>query len=151
MSQTENLKKIKNVMKRMNIDNFSGMHCTLRDFLLDPKNSVYLQSFMIICSGYMDLSECETRLSEIIKDIEFKMAGGYTYRDLFYMDPDWGEYFKENAYPFPSGQRKSTNDVRRGVDKAYVDEIMKIKEGPPPKNLDEAILEACEIKVLEQT
>ena len=91
----------------------------------------------------MDIHEVIPRLNDLLAEMEFK-RNGYTYRDIFTMDRGWIDYFKENAYP--SGQRRQSWDKRRGVDKAHVDFIMSVKDGPPTLNLDDAIAKACELK-----
>jgi len=93
----------------------------------------------------MDCKDVLPRLNDLVAEMDFK-KDGYTYRDIFNMDQDWEGYFKENAYPHPSGQRRSSNDMRRGVDKEYVDFIMEVKKGPPVLALDEAIEKACMLK-----
>jgi hypothetical protein len=137
----KNRLKIGELMKTFGIDNMSPGHKKFCQFILDPINSIYLQDFFIICSGYMSFQEAKTKLLEILDIICFKNTG-YTYRDIFFIDREWEEFYKENAYPFPSGQRKSPHtDPRRGVDKDKMDQIMKIKRGPPEIDLEQAILQ----------
>lgn len=137
--------RIQKLLKEFGIDNLSNKHVRFKEFILHPNNTIYLQLYLIICSGYMDYKEAVIRLRDLIAEMDFK-KDGYTYRDIFNMDQEWVDYFKENAYPYPSGQRRSESDARRGVDKAYVDFIMSVKKGPPSLNLDDAIIKACEIK-----
>lgn len=136
-----NRRMVHRIMKEYNLET----HRKLTEFLLHPNNVPYLQSYLIICSGYMNIKEVIPRLDDLMAEVKF-VESGYTYRDLFNLDPDWSDYFKENAYPYPSGQRRSNNDLRRGVDREYVDYIMDIKRGPPPLCLDDAIVKACQLK-----
>lgn len=119
-----------------------------RSFLLDPCNSIFLQSYLIICSGYLPMKQVEAKLKDILSEIKFIQLGNYTFRKLFTMDEEWCEFFKENAYPHPSGQRVD-GEARRGVDKEYVDSIMALKIGPPARTMDDAILELCLRKAAE--
>lgn len=138
-----NRRKIQKLIKSLGIDNFSEDHRLFGGFLLDPRNCIHLQIYFIICSGYMKVKDAKERLLEMISEMRFRVAGGYTYRDIFNMDPEWQEFFSENAFPHPSGQRRDRTDMRMGVDKKHVDEIMAIKIGPPSRCLQEAIVESC--------
>lgn len=145
MNYDKNRKLIYKLMKEYGIHNGSEKYKRLFTFLLNENNAVYLQLYLIICSGYMSVKEVIPRLEDLVAELEFT-RDGYTYRDLFNMDSDWSDYFKENAYPYPSGQRKSKSDKRRGVDREYVDFIMSVKKGPPPVDLEQAICNACKLR-----
>lgn len=143
-SYDKNRIEIFKIMQEHNIHNGSTSHQKLRTFLLDPDNSCYLQSYFIICSGYLDQEIATQKLKDLVAEMEFVNNGNYSYRSLFNIDPEWGDFFKENAYPHPSGQRKlHLGDYRRGVDKEYVDFIMEIKKDSPDLNLEQAIIKAC--------
>lgn len=90
-------------------------------FLNDPANTNYLQLFFILCSGYFSFAEAYERLTDMIKELEFQQ-NNYSYSQLFMLNKEWYEFFKENAYP--TGQRRRELDIRRGVDKSYVDDII---------------------------
>lgn len=138
-----NRKKVHQLLKKEGIDNLSlEGHQALSEYLLDPCNNISLQQYFIICSGTMPLKVTEQKLAEIVKEMRFR-RDGYTYRDLFNMDQDWEPFFAENAYPYPSGQRRNIDDARLGVDKNKVDTIMKLKSGPPALSMDHAITLAC--------
>lgn len=115
-------------------------------FLLDPCNSICLQRYLILCSGYVPYKDAVCLLEELLREAEFSSTGNYTYRKLFQLDTAWYPFFKENAYPHPSGQ-PFPREPRRGVDKDYVDAIMKLKAGPPLRTLDEAIALWCLARV----
>ena len=136
------------ILRRAGICFNNDMYHKLFSFLSEPCNSIYLQSYLIMCSGHMKAKEIAPRLKEILDEIEFIDRGHYTFRKLFTIDQEWCEFFKENAYPHPSGQRH-VDERRRGVDKLYVDEIMELKYGNPPRSMDEAICEAC-LRKLDQ-
>jgi hypothetical protein len=56
---------------------------------------------------------------------------------LFYLDEEWYEFYRENAYP--SGDRRNLDDPRRGVCQKIADIVMKYKNGPPLlESLDDA-------------
>lgn len=138
-----NRRQVQIFLKREGIDNLSlPGHQELSDYLLDPKNNISLQQYFIICSGSIKPSDAHQKLTEIIKEMRFR-NDGYTYRDLFSMDQEWESFFRENAYPHPSGQRRNLDDARLGVDKEKVDSIMKLKSGPPILTLEDAITMAC--------
>lgn len=138
MDYDSNRKKINKILKMYNIHNTSEKYNDFVTFILKPENSIYLQSFMIICSGFLPVEEVKKRLDDMIIEMKFIDEGNYTFRELFNIDKEWEEYFKENAYPNPSGQRREY-EKRRGVNKEYVDDIMKLKNGPPKIPMEKAI------------
>jgi hypothetical protein len=146
-SKDQNLKALDTLLKKHDIFHGSDRYSRLRDFLLNEKNSVFLQSFMIMCSGALNERELKIRLEEIIKDAEFP---GITFRELFSMDPEWVDYFSENAYPLPSGQPR-IGDQRMGVDRSYVQNVMTNRDGPPLISLEAAIIKTIEDKISRET
>jgi len=94
-------------------------------FLEDPANTHYLQFFFILCSGKYGFPEAHDRIVDMIKELEFQ-HDNYSYSQLFRINEQWYEFFKENAVP--TGQRRSTDDLRRGVDKKYVDDVSLLNE-----------------------
>lgn len=147
MNYDKNRLLIFNKLKELNLTYNSVKSHQLYEFLLEPINANYLQTFLIIASGYLHYQYAIPRLIDIVKEIEFINNGNYPYRYLFDISPLWIDYFKENAYP--NGQRKLTNDSRRGVDKDVVDKIMVIQKGPPELDLDTAMIEALHISTRE--
>lgn len=125
-------------MRESGIRHGSVKYEQLRHFLNDPTNSPYLQLYYLLCAGYMDNDEVIKKTQDLIDELTFLYAGHYSYRKLFQLDGEWYEYFKENAWP--TGQRRTTRDERRGVDREEVDTIMRIKKGPPPVNLENAMI-----------
>lgn len=95
------------------------------EFLTQPHNNYYFQSYMLLCSGFIDEKEIPKRIEDMILEFKFQMGDSYSYSELFSLDEGWYEFYKENAYP--SGQRKP-DEERRGVDKTKVDDIMSIKK-----------------------
>ncbi len=144
MSHDYNRMQFFNIMKQYGITNGSAKYKQLSQFLYDPLNSQYLQLYYILCTGYLDIEDIQDRTADLVAEMEFSTCtnGGYTYRQLFSIDQEWYNYFKENAYPL--GQRRLGLDHRRGVDKNRVDNIMKCKSGPPELPLEDAIVQECQ-------
>lgn len=117
------------------------LYTRLYEFLTDPVNSIYLQSYFVMSSGLLDDKDLSSRISDLAAELRFVLDGGYSYRKLYSLDHCWYEFFRENTYP--CGGRRDTTDYRRGVDKDKVDRIMTIRHGPPYVSLDTAILQDC--------
>jgi hypothetical protein len=117
----------------------------LSQFLNDPINSPYLQIYYLLCAGYLNSDDIIDKTQDLVDELEFITTGHYSYRKLFAIDFEWYQYFNANAWP--TGQRRtSRGDYRRGVNQSLVDEIMKIKVGPPQLDLENAIIKQMEIK-----
>lgn len=125
------------ILKEHGVTNGSALHSKLSDFLIHPANSYYLQHYFLLCTGFLDKEEIDNRTCDLISELKFLMDDNYTYRYLFHKDPEWYEFYRENAYP--TGDRRNLEDPRRGVCKKIADIIMDYKNGPPPlESLEDA-------------
>lgn len=133
------------LMKESGISHGSIKYELLRNFLEDPVNSPYLQTYYLLCAGYLNVEDVREKTKDLIDELDFINNGHYSYRKLFTLDFGWYEYFKINAWP--TGQRRlERGDRRRGVDREDVDSIMRIRTGPPPIDLETAIVVHCHEK-----
>lgn len=147
MSYDRKRKDFQCIMKQHGITHGTTRYEQLIHFLDDPTNSPYLQSYYILCTGYLSNKEIHQRVQDLVAELEFTTEDNYSYRKLFDIDNEWYPYFKENAYP--SGQRRSSYDKRRGVDKSHIDRIMVRRRGPPVIPLEDAIVKECELKSVQ--
>jgi hypothetical protein len=111
------------LLKKAGISIGTQKYIDFNTFIMNPANSHYLQLFYILCSGHLDYPDINKRTRDMIQELDFQ-KNNYSYSQLFQIHGKWYEFFSENAYP--TGQRKSKTDHRRGVDKKYVDDIMNI-------------------------
>lgn len=137
-----NRKYFSQVMRDNGIIHGTVAYEHLRHFLDDSDNSPYLQLYYNLCTGYFDIKEIDAMTMDLINELNFIYTEcNYSYRKLFNLDPEWYDYFKENAWP--TGQRKC-QDRRRGVDREQIDDIMRIRTGPPRIELEKAIVLQCQ-------
>ena len=108
------------------------------NFLLDPGNSDYLQSFLLLCSGSLKDTDSKPRINELLAEFDFQ-KDGYSYTQLFNLDADWYQFYKENA--MSNGIRKAREN-RRGVQKRYVNDVMLIR-----RLLDMELFDSIVLKV----
>lgn len=105
-------------------------------FITDIANTHHMQTYIIMCGGHFSAAQLTFKLAEIIDEFEFYRNDSYTYGQVIQKDPEWYDFFKENA--FPCG-RKKPHENRYGVSRSYVDDIMKIHDGFGV-SLDDAII-----------
>lgn len=93
------------------------------NFLLKRGNEHHLQKFFIFCHT-LDHKWIE----QLIREFEFTLNDGITYKQLIQLHPEWAKYFKENidkfGYPTDNriGVKKST---AHKVMRFYVDDLDK--------------------------
>jgi len=114
------------------------------NFLTAAENSVYLQLYYLLCSGYVAGTELKQKFQQLTRAFDFVISGNYIYTTLFKLDPAWREFFKENAYP--SGQNR-LSEKRLGVDRHHVDRVHRIKNTGEGCNLEDAIVIDCQRKL----
>lgn len=98
------------------------------NFITKQGNEHYLQKFLIFCSTLNHYY-----ITDIIRDFEFTLNDGLTYKQLFLLHPDWKIYFHENTDIF--GYPK---DNRIGVQKQTAHTVMRLLQNTNG-NLDKAI------------
>lgn len=88
------------------------------NFLLQPGHEHYLQDYLVYCSCLREKS----RINKVIRAFEFTLNGGYTYGQLFVINNNWYDFFKENAWV--TGIPRNY-DNRLGVERSVVDNVMR--------------------------
>ena len=102
-----------------------------------------LDDFLMVISG-MCSKKISIRYIDDIIDRYTKDKNVYYYEELFRLDPEWIEFYKENA---DATGRNIGRENRNGLDKKYVDDILLIKNKVlANKDLDNAIRLHCNIK-----
>lgn len=129
MDSDRNRHHFNSILKEHGITIGSMLYQQLSDFLMHPANSYYLQCYFLLCTGYFEEQDIIKRATDLITELKFIINNNYSYRLLFHKDPEWYEFYRENAYP--SGDRRQVDDPRRGVCKKIADIIMDYKKGPP--------------------
>jgi hypothetical protein len=127
------------VLKEHGITIGSILYEQLCEFLMHPANNYYLQHYFLLCTGLLGKKDIDDHITDLIAELKFVLSNNYTYRHLFHKDPEWYEFYRENAYP--TGDRRKADDPRRGVCKKIADIIMDYKNGPPALNsLEDAFM-----------
>ena len=102
-----------------------------------------LDVFLMVISGICSIKKSKKIIDNII-DRYIKDKNVYYYEELFRLDPEWIEFYKENA---DKTGRNIGRENRHGLDKKYVDDIILIKNKVLTNNdLENAIRLHCNIK-----
>lgn len=111
--------------KGLRRENGNNRYIRFAEYITDPANSHYLQSYLLLCTGLWKMNQAKEKIDEMIADFEFQdRSDSYTYSQVLHIHNEWYDYFRENI--FPCGRRRP-DEQRRGVSKAYVNDIMLLK------------------------
>lgn len=111
---------IYNEMNNHELNIFQKNHFDFFEFVTSIDD--HIDEF-IECFNQQDTKECLDSIERLI-DKYHQSKNIYNFKKLYTIDPEWYNFFYENT---DSNGIRNQDEKRMGVDKKYVDDIMKIK------------------------
>jgi hypothetical protein len=93
------------------------------NFINNEENDEMLSIYLNVLIGMYSKRDSLKILDDLIIEYD-KLNKLYTFKQLYQIDPNWHEYYKENT---DVNGIKKKKERRKGVKKDYVNDVMKIK------------------------